>query len=62
MVEKHFMEGIGKPKSRFENEVQCNEKFLKFVKLRKSWKNHWILDQLLMEKSLNSEIDIVLTN
>ena len=42
--------------------IELHEKFLKFVKMRKSWKNHWILDQLLMEKSLNSEIDIVLTN
>ena len=29
---------------------------------KKSWKSNWILDQLLMEKSLNSEKDIVLTN
>ena len=27
-----------------------------------TWKNHWILDQLLKEKSSNSEIDIVSTN
>ena len=30
--------------------------------MKKSWKNNWILAQLLVEKSLNSEIDIVLTN
>ena len=42
--------------------INFHEKFLKFVKMKKSWKNHWILDQLIMEKSLNSEIDIVLTN
>ena len=41
--------------------IEFYEKFLKFVKMKKSWKNHWISDQLLMEKSLNSEIDIVLT-
>ena len=44
------------------------EKSLNFMKSsyicknEKSWKNHWILDQLLMEKTLNSEINIVLTN
>ena len=42
--------------------IEFHEKFLKFVNIEKSWKNHLILDQLLMEKSLNSEIDIVLTN
>ena len=31
------------------------------MKSKESCKNHWILDQLLMEKSLNSEIDVVLT-
>ena len=41
--------------------IEFHEKFLKFLKMKKSWKNHWILNQLLMEKSLNSEIDIVLT-
>ena len=33
-------------------------KFLKFVKMKESWKNHSISDQSLMEKLLNSEIDI----
>ena len=33
--------------------IEFHEKFLKFVKMKKSWKNHWILDQLLMEKLLN---------
>ena len=42
--------------------IKFHKKFLKFVKMKKSWKNHWILGQLLMEKSLNSEIDIVSTN
>ena len=44
--------------------IEFHEKFLKFVKMKKSGENHWILDQLLMEKwkSLNSQIDIVLTN
>ena len=42
--------------------IELQEKFLKFVKMRKSWKNHGILDQLLMEKSFNFDIDIVLTN
>ena len=42
--------------------IEFYEKFLKFVKMKKSWKNHWISDQLLMEKSLNSEIDMVLSN
>ena len=42
--------------------IEFHEKFLKFVRMTKSWKNHWILDQSLMEKSLNSEIDVVLTN
>ena len=42
--------------------IEFHEKFLKFVKMKKSWKNHWILDKLVMEKSWNSEIDIVLTN
>ena len=42
--------------------IEFHEKLLKFAKMKKSWKNHWILDQLLMEKSLNSEIDIVLTD
>ena len=40
--------------------IEFHEKLLKFVK--KSCKNHWILDQLLMEKSLNSETDKFLTN
>ena len=44
-----------------EKIIEFHEKFLKFVKMKKSWKNHWILNQLLMEKSLNSETDIVLT-
>ena len=38
--------------------IEFHEKFLKFVKMEK----YWIWDQLLMEKSWNSEIDIVLTN
>ena len=42
--------------------IEFHEKLLKFVEMKKSWKNHWILDQSLMEKSLNSEIGIVLTN
>ena len=42
--------------------IEFHEKLLKFVKMKKSWKNHWILDQLLMEKSLNYEIDMFLTN
>ena len=42
--------------------IEFHEKFLKFVEMKKSWNNHWILDQLLMEKSLNSEIEIVSTN
>ena len=36
--------------------IEFHEKLLKFVK------NHWILDQLLMEISLNSETDKFLTN
>ena len=39
--------------------IEFHEKFVKFVKMRKSSKK-W--DQLLKEKSLNSEIDMVLTN
>ena len=42
--------------------IEFHKKYLKFVKMKKSWKNQWILDQLLIEKSLNSEINIVLTN
>ena len=42
--------------------IEFHEKFLKFVRMTKSWKNHWILDQSLMEKSVNAEIDVVLTN
>ena len=42
--------------------IEFHEKFLKFGEMKKSGNNHWILDQSLMEKSLNSEIDIVLTN
>ena len=37
-------------------------KVLEICKNEKIMENHWISDQLLMEKSLNSEIDIVLTN
>ena len=42
-----------------EKIIEFYEKFLKFVKIKK---NHWILDQLLMEKSLNSEIELFLSN
>ena len=42
--------------------IEFHEKLLKFVKMKKSWKNPWILEQLLMEKSLNYEIDMFLTN
>ena len=42
--------------------IEFHENFLQFIKIKESWKNHWLLDQLLMEKSLNCEIDVVLTN
>ena len=42
--------------------IEFHEKILKFVEMKKSWKYHWISDQLLMEKSLNCGVDIVLTN
>ena len=34
------------------------ESFFKFVEMEKSWKNNCILDQPLIEKSTNFEIDI----
>ena len=40
--------------------IEFHEMILKFVKMKKSWKNHGILDQLLMEKSLNSYMDHLL--
>ena len=42
--------------------IKFYEWFLKFVEMKTSWKNHWILDQSLMEKSLNSKICIALTS
>ena len=42
--------------------IEFHEKLLKFVEMNKSLKNHWILDHSVMEKSLNSKIEIVLTN
>ena len=41
--------------------IEFQEKLLKFVKMEKSCKNHWILVQSFMETSQNSEIDIALT-
>ena len=59
LLKNHWNSGLFQDHGKI---FEFHEKFLEFIKIKESWKNHWIFYQLLMEKSLNSEIDVVLTN